>query len=75
MRRVTDTEARNELMTAIAEKLKKQPGEVTPTATQPRKGASLHFTEDDTVIHLQSTEDSIEQLSEVLLSLLEQRKG
>lgn len=75
MRRLTPDERRNNLMTAIAEKLKKQEGENVPTPTQPRKGASIDFMNGDTVIHLQSTDDSTEQLAEVLESLLDHVKG
>ena len=75
MKRLTDFERKNELMTAIAEKLKKQDGETPPQPKTPRKGSSIRYCEDDTVIELQSTDDSIEQLSEVLLQMLDQRKG
>lgn len=75
MKRLTDFERKNQLMACIAEKLKLPDGETTPQPTTPRKCSSIRFCEDDTIIELQSVEDNIEQLSEVLLQMLEQRKG
>jgi acetolactate synthase small subunit len=74
MKRLTQFERKQELMTAIAEKLKKQDGESVPQPTQPRKGSAIDYSEEDMVVHLQSTTEDIERLSEILLSLIEARR-